>query len=134
MLKDIVEESFDGLAVAIVHELGDEMEMVYNVYAINYSKDTLDSVLVTSSGSGRVNGEDKKTSDLRHFLETIEPLSYVKIEPIPETLFVLNNAYWISFYVAGKIFERKFIFKENTITENSLETVSLINKPGILLT
>jgi hypothetical protein len=134
MLKDIIEEDFDGLAVAVVHELGDEMEMVWNVYAINYTQKKLDGVLVTSKGYGTINGEEKKTSDLRHFLETIEPLSYVKIEPIPEVLFALNNSYWVSFYVEGKIYERKYIFKENSIKEENLELVSLINRQGILLT
>ncbi len=134
MLKDIVEESFEGLAIAVVHELGDEMEMVWNVYAINYTKMKMDGVLVTSKGYGTIDGEEKKTSDLRNFLETIEPLSYAKIEPIPEALFALNNSYWISFYVEGKIYERKYIFKENSINETDLELVSLINRQGILLT
>lgn len=134
MLKDIVEESFEGLAIAVVQELGDEMEMVWNVYAINYTKMKMDGVLVTSKGYGTIDGEEKKTSDLRNFLETIEPLSYVKIEPIPEALFALNNSYWISFYVEGKIYERKYIFKENSINETDLELVSLINRQGILLT
>jgi hypothetical protein len=134
MLKDIVEESFEGLALAVVHELGDEMEMVWNVYAINYTKMKMDGILVTSKGYGTIDGEDKKTSDLRHFLETIEPLSYVKIEPIPEALFALNNSYWMSFYVEGKIYERKYIFKENSIKETDLELVNLINRQGILLT
>jgi hypothetical protein len=134
MLKDIVEENFEGLAIAVVHELGDEMEMVWNVYAINYTKMKMDGVLVTSKGYGTIDGEEKKTSDLRNFLETIEPLSYVKIEPIPEALFALNNSYWISFYVEGKIYERKYIFKENSIKEADLELVSLINRQGILLT
>jgi hypothetical protein len=134
MLKDIVEENFEGLAIAVVHELGDEMEMVWNVYAINYTKMKMDGVLVTSKGYGTIDGEEKKTSDLRNFLETIEPLSYVKIEPIPEALFALNNSYWISFYVEGKIYERKYIFKENSIKETDLELVSLINRQGILLT
>jgi hypothetical protein len=134
MLKDIVEGSFEGLAIAVVHELGDEMEMVWNVYAINYTKMKMDGVLVTSKGYGTIDGEEKKTSDLRNFLETIEPLSFVKIEPIPEALFALNNSYWISFYVEGKIYERKYIFKENSINETDLELVSLINRQGILLT
>jgi len=133
MLKDIIEENFEGVAIAVVHELGDEMEMVWNVYAINYTQSFLEGVLVTSKGYGTIDGEEKKTSDLRHFLETIEPLSYIKIEPIPEALFVLNNAYWMSFYVDGKIYERKYIFEENTINENSLELISLINRQGILL-
>ena len=133
MLKDILVESIDGIAVAIIHELSDEMEMVYNVYAINYSKHLLEGVLVSSKGYGKINGEDKTTSALRHFLDTMPALSYCKIEPIPEELFVLNNEYWMSYYVEGKIYEKKYVFEANSINEESFEIVSLINKPGLLL-
>lgn len=133
MLKDIEVESLEGIGVAVIHELSDEMEMVYNVYAINYTQNLLEGVLVSSKGYGVINGESKMTSALRHFLDTLPPLSYCKIEPIPEELFVLNNEYWLSYYVEGKIYEKKYVFLENTILENTLETVSLLNKPGLLL-
>lgn len=133
MLKDIQEESLEGVAVAVVHELNDEMEMVWNVYAINYSQHLLEGVLVSSKGFGTIAGEPKTTSSLRHFLDTLPALSYLKIEPIQEELFVLNNEYWMSYYVEGKIYERKYLFAENTIRPDALESVSLLNKPGILL-
>ncbi len=133
MLKDIVEENFEGIGIAVVHELGEEAEMVWNAYAINYTQHVLTGVLVSSKGYGLIEGEEKVTTLLRHFLDTIEPLSYVKIEPIPSELFVLNNEYWMSYYVGGKIYDKKYTFKENSIRENQLELVSLLNKQGILL-
>ncbi len=133
MLKDILVESLEGIGVAVVHELSDEMEMVYNVYAINYTQNLLEGVLVSSKGYGIINGEEKITSSLRHFLDTMPPLSYCKIEAIQEQLFVLNNEYWMSYYVAGKIYEKKYVFEANSIKENNLEIVSLLNKPGLLL-
>ena len=133
MLKDIQEESIEGVAVAIIHELSDEMEMVYNVYAINYTQHLLEGVLVSSKGYGKINGEEKMTSALRHFLDTLPALSYCKIEPIPEELFVLNNEYWMSYYVDGKIYEKKYVFTANSISAETLEVVSLLNKPGLLL-
>ena len=133
MLKDIQVDTYEGVAVAAIFELNDEQEMVWNVYVINYTNGLMEGVLVSSKGYGTVNGEEKKTSSLRHFLDTLEPLSYQKIEPIQPDLFALSNEYWMSYYVAGKIFEKKYIFEANTIAESGLETVSLINKPGILL-
>lgn len=133
MLKDIKIESLEGVGVAVVHELNDQMEMVWNVYAINYTQHLLYGVLVSSKGYGEINGEEKTSSALRHFLDEIPALSYVKIEPIQENLFPINNEYWMSYYAENKIYERKYIFEPNTIAENNLETVSLLNKPGILL-
>jgi len=133
MLKDIEVESLEGVSIAVVNELGENMEMVWNVYVINYTQNLLEGVLVSSKGYGKLNGEEVQTSQLRHFLETIEPLSYSKIEPIISDLFVLNNEYWLSYYVNGKMYDRKFVFLENTIKEDGLELVSLLNKPGLLL-
>lgn len=133
MLKDIIEESVEGVAIAVVHELGDNMEMVWNVYAINYTHNLLEGVLVSTKGYGIINGEETKTTALRHFLDTLEPLSYAKIELIQEELFVLSNEYWMSYYVDGKIYERKYIFGPNQICEENLEEVSLLNKQGCLL-
>ena len=133
MLKDIKQESYEGVAVAVVHELNDEMEMVWNVYAINYTQHLMYGVLVSSKGYGIIDGEEKKTSALRHFLDEIPALSYIKIEPIQAELFLISNEYWMSYYIQNKIYERKYVFEPNSVSEENLETVSLLNKPGILL-
>lgn len=133
MLKDIKEESLEGIGVAVVHELNDEGEMVWNVYAINYTQPLLYGVLVSSKGYGTIHGEHKTTSALRHFLDELPALTYSKIEPIQPELFQISNEYWMSYYVDNKIYERKYIFEPNSINENALEEVSLLNKPGVLL-
>lgn len=133
MLKDIQEESLDGVGIALVKEPNAEGELVWNVYAVNYSMLQIEGVLVSSKGYGNINGEAKATSVLRTFLDTIDALDYRKIEPIQEELFVLTNEYWLSYYAEGKMYERKYIFAENSVLEENLEKVGLINMPGILL-
>jgi hypothetical protein len=133
MLKDIKDEYTEGVCVAVVREPNEEQEMVWNVYAINFTEHTLEGVLVSSKGYGTINGAEKKTSALRHFLNVIEPLSYAKIEPLQEDLFALNNEYWMSYYVNGKIQERKYVFGSDSIKEEALERIILINRPGLLL-
>lgn len=133
MLKDITEESLPGVVVSVVYELNEEKNWVWNVYAINYTQEHLTGVLVSSKGYGTHNGEEVKTSVLRHFLDQMPPLSYIKIEPIQEDLFGLNNEYWMSYYARAKLYERKFIFKPNQIAVENLETVSLVNQLGILV-
>jgi hypothetical protein len=133
MLKDIIEPEFDGVGVAAVYELNEEGAHVWNVYLINFNNALISGVLVSSKGYGTIDGEEVKTSALRHFLKEIDALDYGKIEAIHEDVFVLNNEYWVSFYLDGKIYDRKFIFVENTIQKSRLNHINIIDKNGILI-
>lgn len=134
MLKDIEQNEVKNIAVAAIYELNPETAvMVWNVYLINYSSDKLESVIVSSHGWGTINGEEKKTSLLRHFLKEVEPMTYVKIEPIQEDVFGLNSQYWFSAFKNGNMIDHKFIFKANQINAAETELVSLINQQGIIL-
>ena len=133
MLKDIIEPAFDGVGVAVIHEEGEENEMVWNVYLINFNNALIDGVLISSKGYGTINNEEVKTSTLRHMLNEIDALDYGKIEPLHEDLFILNNEYWVSFYLDGKIYDRKFVFLENTIDKSRLAHINIIDKKGILI-
>ena len=133
MLKDIIEPAFDGVGVAVIHEEGEENEMVWNVYLINFNNALIDGVLISSKCYGTINNEEVKTSILRHMLNEIDALDYGKIEPLHEDLFILNNEYWVSFYLDGKIYDRKFVFVENTIDKSRLAHINIIDKKGILI-
>jgi hypothetical protein len=133
MLKDIIEPAFDGVGVAVVHEKNEEGHFVWNVYLINFNNEIITGVLVSSKGYGIINNEEIKTSVLRHMLNEIDSLDYGKIEPINEDLFVLNNEYWVSFYLDGKIYDRKFVFVANTIEKSRLAHINVIDKKGILI-
>ncbi len=133
MLKDIEFPQFDGVGIAVVRELNAEGKPEWAVYLINYNNALLEGVLVSSKGYGTINGEERKSSTLRHFLDLVEPLSFARIEPMPEDLFVLNNEYWLSFYNEGKLYERRFVFTANSINKSKLDHLNLIDKKGILL-
>ncbi|MEI7979484.1 MAG: hypothetical protein WCI53_11615 [Bacteroidota bacterium] len=133
MLKDIIEPAFDGVGVAVVYEKNEDGHFVWNVYLINFNNEIITGVLVSSKGYGTINNEEIKTSVLRHMLNEIDSLDYGKIEPINEDLFVLNNEYWVSFYLDGNIYDRKFVFVANTIEKNRLAHINVIDKKGILI-
>jgi len=133
MLKDIIEPAFDGVGVAVVYEKNEDGHFVWNVYLINFNNEIITGVLVSSKGYGTINNEEIKTSVLRHMLNEIDSLDYGKIEPINEDLFVLNNEYWVSFYLDGNIYDRKFFFVANTIEKNRLAHINVIDKKGILI-
>ena len=133
MKKDIEFHTLDEVIVTVAKELTAELEIVWNVYFINRSEETLENVLVTSEGYGVIDGENRKTSVLRHNLGTIKAGVHQLIEPITEQVFVLNNEYWASFYIGNKIYDKRFIFKENTIIEENLVRIPELGMLGKLV-
>ncbi|MEW6468603.1 MAG: hypothetical protein AB1458_06745 [Bacteroidota bacterium] len=133
MKKDIVPPLVEDVAVAVVKELNEKEEEQWNVYLLNLKEETIEGVLVTSTGYGELNGEHRKTSTLRHFLDTLPPKSFSKIEPIMENVFGLNNQFWVSFYLNKVMYDKKYVFLAESITEDNMITIPLIMKKGVMI-
>ena len=133
MKKDIEFPSVTDVAVAIVTEKNELNQDEWNVYLLNFKNQAIEGVLVSSRGYGEVNQEKRKTSELRNFLNVVDKKSFAKIEPIVEDVFGLNNEYWVSFYLDQKMYDKKFIFLPETITEKNLISIPIINKKGVLI-
>lgn len=133
MKKDINPPPVEDIALAIVKEQNELAEDVWNVYLLNLKKVLIEGVLVTSKGYGSIDGEDVKTSTLRHFLDEIPPRSFQKIEPIIEDVFGLNNEYWISFYIDRVMYDKKYIFLAESIREDNFISIPLIGKKGVMI-
>jgi hypothetical protein len=133
MIKDIQPPIVENIAVAIVREQNAEGETEWNVYLINLKNEIIEGVLVSSTGYGIYNEEDVKTSTLRHFLGAVPANSFKKIEPIVESLFGINNEYWVSFFLKNKMYDKKFIFLAETINDEYFTTVPILNKKGVLI-
>ena len=133
MKKDIEFPAVTDVAVAIVNEKNELNQDEWNVYLLNFKNEPLESVLVSSRGYGEVNNEKRKTSELRHFLNVVNQKSFAKIEPIMEDVFGLNNEYWVSFYQREKMYDKKFIFLPESISEKYLIYIPIINKRGVII-
>jgi hypothetical protein len=133
MKKDIQEYKVEDIALSIVKEKNEFDETIWNVYVINLKPNPIEGVLITSKGYGHLNGEQVKTSTLRHFLDTVPAKSFSLIEPIMEDVFGLNNEYWISFFHDKKLYDKKYIFLAESITEKNMINVPLINKEGVVI-
>jgi hypothetical protein len=132
MIKDIPQYIVKDVALAVIKE-DDPDPAVWNVYLINLKDEEIQGVLVSSKGYGIYQGQEVKTSILRHFLENIPPMSYIKIEPIMDNLFGLNNEYWLSYYFKGGMYDKKYIFLPETIKEENFINIPLINKKGVMI-
>jgi hypothetical protein len=133
MIKDIPELKVENIAIAVVQEKNELEETVWNSYLINLKEEQIEGVLVTSTGYGELNEEKVRTSTLRHFLDEVAPKSFVKIEPIIEEVFGINNEYWLSFYLNKTMYDKRYVFLAESITEANFTTIPIMNKKGVMI-
>lgn len=133
MKKDLPENIVEDIAVAVVLESESPAGKVWNVYLVNLKNQPIKTVLVSSKGYGTKDGEEVKTSILRHSIGDIDSRSHALIEAIDEQVFGLTNEYWLSYYIDGTIYDKKFIFLPESLVESNMIRVPLLNKPGIVI-
>src|ERR1700743_1389706 len=133
MIKDLPENNVKDIAVAVALEGENAESKTWYVYLINLKKEPIENVLITSKGYGERNGEQVKTSVLRHMIPLMGSNSFKLIEPIDEQTFGLNNEYWVSFYIGKDIYDKKFIFLPESIVESNFIRLPVINKPGVMI-
>ena len=135
MLKDIPRIAVENIAIAIIPKetYGEAGESIWEVYILNLKNEFIENVLVSSKGYGTYKGETVKTSTLRHFLGDIDAHSFMLIEPIQNEVFGLNNEYWVSFYVNHEVFDKKYIFLPESITEENFTVIPVLNKKGVMI-
>lgn len=118
------------LAVARKKSIGESDE--WKVYIINTNDYPIENTLVASKGYGEKDGQEQKTSILRHFLQTVPPHSSVLIEPIDPAVFHLNNEYWVSYYIGKQIYDKRFVFVPDSIREENLSFIKELEMEGVL--
>lgn len=132
MKKDILFPKVEGVSVAVIKRQVDESEHEWVVYLLNMNNYPLENALVCSTGYGVLDGEKRRSSTLRHGFPYVAPNSSSMIEPIAPEVFQLTNEYWLSYYVGNQLFDKKFVFVPDTIIDENLVTVPLLNEKGVL--
>ena len=133
MLQDLPENNVTDIAVAVALEGENAESKTWYVYIINLKKEAIENVLITSKGYGEKDGEQVKTSILRHMIPLIESNAFKLIEPIDEQTFGLNNEYWVSYYIGTQIYDKKFIFLPESIVDSNFIKLPVVNKPGVMI-
>ena len=131
MKKDIDFPKVKGVLVAVVRR-EDAAGPDWVVYLINQNDFPLENAIVCSKGYGILDGEKRQSSTLRHGFPYIAPNSTSMIEPISPEVFQLTNEYWLSYYVAGQLYDKKFVFVPETIIDANLMTVPILNEKGVI--
>ena len=134
MKKDITIPEVENVFVAAVQEWSDDfMEKVWFIYLVNDSDFNLDSVMVVSKAFGTIDGEMKKTSLLRHAFIKIPAVSVVKVEMLEKSVTTLNNEFMVTFFIGNTLYDKKFTFNANSISENNVEEVPILFVDGVIV-
>ena len=129
MRKDIEIPQAKNVHIVAVKEWDKEFTgQDWNIYVVNDREDEISVVLVMSRG----NNEDQKTSTLRHSLGNMPAKTSAKVELISPEVFGFTNEYLLTFFAENKLFERKYIFEPNSISEGNLVEIPVMDGEGIL--
>lgn len=133
MKKDLPENIVEDVAMAVVLKSESPEVKNWTVYLINMKDVQLDNVLISSKGYGEKDGKPVKTSVLRHFLGDIKAGAFAGVEAIDPEVFGLTNEYLLSYYINGTIYDKKFIFLPESIVDENLIRIPLVNMPGVMI-
>lgn len=100
----------------------------WSAYILNDRNSPIEMALVVSKGYD----ENRITSTMRHSIALMDPKSYARIELVEDDVLQLDNEFFLTFFADGKLYEKKFLFKKNSIDENLVVNIPLMNKPGFL--
>lgn len=135
MREELLGPKVENIGVAVVQEKNEFDEVAYNVYLLNLGEEIIEGVMITSKGYGQdpKTGEKIKTSTLRHTLEVLLPNEAAKIEPIMEEVFGLANEYWVSFWINEKMYDKKYVFVAESISEENLKIIPVLGVKGVMI-
>jgi len=135
MKKDILIPKVENVAFVVAMEQGENEEPAYNVYLLNLRDDIMEGIIVTSTGYGKneQTGETIRTSTLRHCMEILLPNEAAKIEPIMPDVFGLTNEYFLSFWVNDVMYDKKFLFLPDAISEKNMIFIDKLGVKGVMI-
>jgi hypothetical protein len=129
MKKDIKIPEVTNVEIAVVYEYNAIYKTDdWNVYIINNKNVDLEMIVIVTQGFS----DTKITSLFRKKIDILPANSFAKIELIQPELFTLNNRFQVTFFEGNTLFEKTYLFKENTIKEGALRMLPELQKRGIL--
>lgn len=146
MLKDIPKLKVEDIGFAVVprseqneaNEASDAQSPqqtieLWDVYLINNKPVALEGIIVNSQGYGIDDDQLQRTSNFRFFWEEMAAHSAILVEAISSEVFHLANQYWLSFRCDGRMYDRKYIFVEGSISEKYFTNIPVLDQQGVLI-
>ena len=125
----------ENIGVAVIQIENELKEKLYEVYLLNLKEEIIEGIIITCKGYGEnaVTGENVKTATLRHSLEVLLPNEAAKIEPIMEEVFGIANEYWVSFWINDMMYDKKFVFVSESISEKNMKKIPILGEKGVMI-
>ncbi len=131
MNKDIEFPAVKNVLIAVVPDK-DELKLPWKVFLVNTGGSTISKVMVTATGFGKMNDETQITSTLRYSFTEIKGNEFEQVELIDPSVFHLNNEYWVSFWIDNKLFDKRYLFVPESLSEQHFTEIPVIGEIGIL--
>lgn len=130
MKKDIEIPIVKDVYVAIVREWNKEfLNKDWNAYIINNRPTPIEMVLIVSKGFD----SDVKTSTLRYAFGNIPAKGFEKIEMVQEEVLRLTNEFFVTYYADNKLYEKRFLFEKNSVSEQNTVHIPILEMDGVLV-
>jgi len=127
--KDIEIPIAKDVHIALVHEWNKEfLNKDWNAYIINNRATAIDMVLIVSKG---FDGEIR-TSTLRYAFGNIAAKGFEKIEMVQEEVLGLTNEFFVTYYADNKLYEKRFLFEKNSVRDQNMVQIPILDIEGIL--
>lgn len=125
----------ENIGVAVIQLENELNEKLYEVYLLNLKDEIIEGIIITCKGYGEnaVTGEKVKTATMRHSLEVLLPNEAAKIEPIMEEVFGIANEYWVSFWINDTMYDKKFVFVPESISEKNMKKIPILGEKGVMI-
>ncbi len=104
------ESTHVALAIKVDESLA---EPYWTIHLVNQSNLMLEQIMVTATGYSP--NHSIKTSTLRHRLANLPPKKSQQIEVLSPQVFDLQNQYLVSYFIDGRLYDKKFVIKAGTI-------------------
>ncbi|MEX0812880.1 MAG: hypothetical protein WD048_11745 [Chitinophagales bacterium] len=132
MIKDIDFRKTEHIVLAATPILDEDTDD-WKVFLVNLADEPINDVMVSSVGFGEKDDEQVKTSELRQHFDLVKGKAAVAIELITDELKGISNQFWVSYWYNGKLHDKKYVFLSESIVEENMINVPLIDKKGVVL-
>ena len=70
---------------------------------------------------------------MRHTIALLPARSYAKIEYLQDKVLELNNSFKVTFFAGNEMFDKTYLFRQNTINDQALQRLPLMQLRGVLV-
>lgn len=134
MRKDIEIPEVKDVVIAIVKEYNEEfVSDAWYAYLFNNTAEPIEAIMIVSQATGIINEEIKQSGLFRHAFKSLEPGESQKVELLDESIFKLDNDFMLTFFQNGRLMDKTFTFKANTISEEALQKLPFADKNGVVI-